>query len=64
MKEIKVTIKLTVYSDDRDKELLDEAVYEELQAQMEEQELNYNYKASELDEEEAEDDEDFEEDFE
>lgn len=52
MKEIKVTIKLTVYSDDVDKELMDEAVYEELQSQMEEQALNYHYKVTDDDEEE------------
>lgn len=54
MKEIKVTIKLTVYADDGDKELIDEAVYGELQGQMEEGILNYRYKAVEVDDEEGE----------
>lgn len=60
MKEIKVTIKLTVYADDRDKELLDEAVYDHLLELMEERDLPYKYKATEVEDDE---DEELEEDF-
>lgn len=57
MKEIKVTIKLTVYSDDNDKEALNEAVYQELQDQMEGEALLYTHKAVESDEDEEEEEE-------
>ena len=55
MKEIKVVIKLTVHTDDRDQELMDEAVYNELMELMEERELNYTYKVVESDDDEEED---------
>jgi len=55
MKEIKVTIKLTVYSDDSDKETLNESIYQELQDQMESESLLYTYKTVDtLDDEEEE----------
>jgi hypothetical protein len=54
MKEIKVTIKLTVIANDTDKELIDEAVYSALMDQMEDQSLEYKYKAVELEDEDNE----------
>jgi len=52
MKEIKVTIKLIVHSDDKDKELMDEAVEAQLQEMLDEKDLNYTYKVVEVEDEE------------
>jgi hypothetical protein len=62
MKEIKVTIKLIVYVDDSDEELLNEAIEKALQLKMEEGDLKYTFKAIEIDEDEENYDFDEEED--
>lgn len=54
MKEIQIVIKIKVMADDRDKELIDEAVFEELTALIEERDLNYSYKVLESDDDEEE----------
>jgi hypothetical protein len=57
MKEIKVTIKLTVRANNSDMELMDEAVYGALMDQMEDQSLEYKYKVTDDEDEEMEEDE-------
>lgn len=52
MREVKVTVKIMVSADVENKEEFKEAIFEELQAQMEEGELNYTFKVQEDDEEE------------
>lgn len=64
MKEIKATVKITVYADENDKEALDEAIYQELQDQMEGEALIYTYKVTESDEDEDTDEDVEELDFE
>lgn len=59
MKEMKVTIKLTIHADDRDKELRDEAVYGELMDLMESQDLTYTYKVTETEDDEEQEEEDY-----
>ena len=54
MKELKVTIKLTVHTDDQDKETRDEAIYSELMDLMEAQDLPYTFKVEDDGEEEDE----------
>ena len=61
MKEIKINIKLTVYADENDKEALDEAVYQELQDQMEGEALLYTHKVVESEDDEDEEEEELDE---
>lgn len=59
MKEMKVTITLTLHADEHDKELRDEAVYENLLELMEAQDLSYKFKVLETEDEEEYEEEEF-----
>jgi hypothetical protein len=52
MKEIKIVIKLTVTANDKDEDLITEAVHQELMSQMEDNSLDFSYKVMEEEEDE------------
>jgi len=55
MKEIKIVIKLTVTANDKDEDLITEAVHAELMSQMEDNSLDFSYKVVEEEEDEETD---------